>query len=100
MLCGMAKMLLKIKEKDFKHTFIWPILAFILDLYFTFVLIYLTFILCLENPMDREACQATVHKVTQSWTRLKWLGVYALIWPSNSTLSDLSYLTPKKIVLI
>ena len=25
----------------------------------------------LENPMDREAWQATVHKVTQSWTQLK-----------------------------
>ena len=26
---------------------------------------------CLENPMDREAWRATVHGVTQSWTRLK-----------------------------
>ena len=26
---------------------------------------------CLENPMDRGACWATVHRVTQSWTRLK-----------------------------
>ena len=26
---------------------------------------------CLENPMDREAWWATVHRVTQSWTRLK-----------------------------
>ena len=25
---------------------------------------------CLENPMDRGACQATVHGVTKSWTRL------------------------------
>ena len=25
----------------------------------------------LENPMDREAWQAKVHKVTKSWTRLK-----------------------------
>jgi len=25
---------------------------------------------CLENPMDRGACRATVHGVTQSWT---WL---------------------------
>ena len=23
---------------------------------------------CLENPMDREAWQATVHGVTKSWT--------------------------------
>ena len=26
---------------------------------------------CLENPMDREAWQATVHVVTKSQTRLK-----------------------------
>ena len=25
---------------------------------------------CLENPMDREAWQATVHGVTNSWTGL------------------------------
>ena len=25
---------------------------------------------CLENPMDKGACQATVHRVTKSWTRL------------------------------
>ena len=25
---------------------------------------------CLENPMDREARQATVHEVAKSWTRL------------------------------
>ena len=26
---------------------------------------------CLENPMDREAWWATVHRVTKSWTLLK-----------------------------
>ena len=26
---------------------------------------------CLENPMDREAWQATVYRVTKSWTRLR-----------------------------
>ena len=26
---------------------------------------------CLENPMDGEAWQADVHRVAQSWTRLK-----------------------------
>ena len=26
---------------------------------------------CLENPMDRGAWQATVHRVTKSWTWLK-----------------------------
>ena len=25
---------------------------------------------CLENPMDRETCQATVHGVAKSWTRV------------------------------
>ena len=29
--------------------------------------------LCLENPMDREAWQATVHGVTKSGTRLSAL---------------------------
>ena len=35
---------------------------------------------CLENPMDREAWQATVHKVTKSWTRLKQLCMHTQIW--------------------
>ena len=30
----------------------------------------------LENPMDRGVWQAAVHKVTQSWTRLKRLGTH------------------------
>ena len=30
----------------------------------------------LENPMDREVWQATVHRVTQSWTRLKHLSMH------------------------
>ena len=29
---------------------------------------------CLKNPLDRGAWRATVHGVTQSQTRLKWLG--------------------------
>ena len=32
----------------------------------------------LENPMDRGAWWATVHRVTQSWTRLKLLSPHAL----------------------
>jgi len=28
---------------------------------------------CLENPMDREAWWATVHRVTKSWMQLKRL---------------------------
>ena len=35
---------------------------------------------CLENPMDRGAWQATVHKVTKSWIRLKRLSM-----PQHST---------------
>ena len=30
---------------------------------------------CLENPMDRGAWQATVHKVAKSQTWLKWLSI-------------------------
>ena len=32
---------------------------------------------CLENPMDRGAWQATVHRVAKSRTRLKRLGMEA-----------------------
>ena len=32
---------------------------------------------CLENPMGRGAWQAVVHRVIQSWTRLKWLSMHA-----------------------
>ena len=31
---------------------------------------------CLENTMDRGAWRATVHRVTKSWTWLKWLGAH------------------------
>ena len=32
---------------------------------------------CLENPMDRGACWAAVHRVAQSRTRLKRLSIHA-----------------------
>ena len=32
---------------------------------------------CLENPMDRGAWQATVHRVAKSWTQLKWISSHA-----------------------
>ena len=32
---------------------------------------------CLENPMDRGAWQATVYRVTKSWTQLKQLNMHA-----------------------
>ena len=31
---------------------------------------------CLENPMDRGACWAIVHRVTERQTWLKWLGTH------------------------
>ena len=34
---------------------------------------------CLEDPMDRGAWRATVHRVTKSRTRLKWLRTHARI---------------------
>ena len=32
---------------------------------------------CLENPIDRGAWQATVHRVTRSWTQVKQLSMHA-----------------------
>ena len=31
---------------------------------------------CLENSMDREAWQATVHEATKSWTQLSWTNTH------------------------
>ena len=43
---------------------------------------------CLENPIDRGAWWATVHRVAKSWTWLKWLGMHTptfllciWVWP-------------------
>ena len=33
---------------------------------------------CLEDPMDKGAWQATVHRVAKSWTQLKWLSTAQL----------------------
>ena len=38
---------------------------------------------CLENPVDRGAWWAAVHRVEQSWTRLKWLSTHARIGEGN-----------------
>ena len=35
---------------------------------------------CLENPMDRGAWQARIHRVAQSWTQLKRLSTHTLIY--------------------
>ena len=32
---------------------------------------------CLENPMDRGAWRATVHRMVKSWTQLKRLSTHA-----------------------
>ena len=53
---------------------------------------------CLENPMDRGAWQATVHKVTKSWTWLKWLSMHILkihnMWNSNLVRCPLCHWQP------
>ena len=33
---------------------------------------------CLENPMEREAWRATIHRIAKSQTRLKWLSMHDL----------------------
>ena len=51
---------------------------------------------CLENPMDREAWQATVHGVAKSQTRLStyaWWRICYLASLPNSRFSDISLIT-------
>ena len=46
---------------------------------------------CLENPMDRGAQWATVHRAAKSWTRLKQLSVHTLIglgWRVNKLMPE------------
>ena len=38
---------------------------------------------CLENPTDRGAWQATVHRVAKSWTQLKQLSIHVCRELSN-----------------
>ena len=42
---------------------------------------------CLENAMDRKAWQATVHRVTQSQTGLKWLSRHAT-WQGGAVVQN------------
>ena len=44
---------------------------------------------CLENPMDRGAWWATVHKITNSWTQLKWLSTYTQLIGKITQISNL-----------
>ena len=39
---------------------------------------------CLENPMDREAWWATVHRVAKSQTRLKRLSTHTQMKKQNA----------------
>ena len=34
---------------------------------------------CLENPMDRGAWWAAVHRIASSWTLLKWLSMHTYV---------------------
>ena len=62
---------------------------------------------CLENPMDRGAWQATVHRVTESWTWLKRLSMHNSVHflilllterkPRHRKLSELLKLAPWKV---
>ena len=47
---------------------------------------------CLENPMERGAWWAAVHRVSQSWTRLKRLSMLACIGEGNGNQLQYSYL--------
>ena len=44
---------------------------------------------CLQNPMDRGACRATVHGVQKSWTKLKWLNMHCGLQDSKRSASCL-----------
>ena len=44
---------------------------------------------CLKNPKDRGAWQATVHRVAQSWTWLKWYGMHTCLGQVYSKVTDI-----------
>ena len=47
---------------------------------------------CLENPVDRGAWWAAVHRVAQSWTWLKWLSNHACTGEGNGNPLQCSWL--------
>ena len=57
---------------------------------------FLTFYLCLENSMDRGAWQATVHRVTKSWTWLKQLSTHTPIDQEETARSGQSRKSKRK----
>ena len=46
---------------------------------------------CLENPMDRGDWQATLYRVTKSWTRLKRPNTYTIIVTIKKTTAIMSF---------
>ena len=51
---------------------------------------------CLENPMDRGAWRAVVHRVTKSWAWLKWLSTHTLSSGSTSSPSSILVYQPSQ----
>ena len=47
---------------------------------------------CLENPMGRGAWWAAIHRVTKSWTQLKWLSTHTRLNITNSWTENKCYL--------
>ena len=56
---------------------------------------------CMQNPMDREAWQATVHRVAKSQTQLQWLSMraYSLKFLPFKTEASAVSLTTRKAIL-
>ena len=56
---------------------------------------------CLENPMDRGAWWATIHRVTKSQTQLKWLRTHGrnenLLYSTRNATEHSDDLTGKEI---
>ena len=54
---------------------------------------------CLENSMDRGAWWAQVHRVSKSWTRLKWLSMQLLLtlWDRAAILVHLWHVINKSL---
>ena len=61
---------------------------------------------CLENPMDRGAWQATVHRVAQRWTQLKGLSMhnasllFLLISTSSVYIREMDFFVCESQILI
>ena len=53
---------------------------------------------CLENPMDRGACQTTVHRVEKSWTWLKQLRMQVAHTTENLLSRSFNYLPHMNIL--